>query len=223
MTLTGTCPTCGAKAPLDAYLLDAEARRAFDLLCRRLAAHPEVVRRVPAYLALHGRPGRATAWPKVTRLIGELAELVTCAAVTWEGAARAATPELWALAMDEALDARAAGTLSVPLDGHGWLRKVAWTKAGQAEARAEAARLSAARGETPIGYSAAHATSRLTPPEAAARDDLQELISDLRALQRLEAAKPGQHAERIAKLQARLAELTAREPTPTPDQDPTHV
>lgn len=208
MPIIGTCPACGTKAPLEAYIQDADARRAFAVLCERLAAHPAVVQRLPGYLGLHAPAGRAAAWSKIARLIVELADLVTAPRIAWESVERPCTPELWALAMDEAQDARAKGTLSLPLDGHGWLRKVAWTKAGAEESRAEAARLAAARGETPVGYSASHRPfDGGNPAERAAADDFRELVADLLALKRLEAANPGAHTAEIARLQGRLDQL----------------
>jgi hypothetical protein len=218
MAILGTCPTCGTNAPLETYLLDRDAREALAALCQRLADHPEVVKRVPAYLALHSKPGRSAAWSKVARLIRELSDLVAAPVVAHNGQARANTPELWALAMEEAQDARTAGTLSVPLDGHGWLRVVAYTKAGQSEAKAAAARLAASRGETPIGYSPAHLGGP-TPDRVSAADDLRELLGELAALKRLEAHDPGAHAERIAHLQSRLTALRGgTTPTPTETQ-----
>jgi hypothetical protein len=113
--------------------------------------------------------------------------------------------------MDAAEEAARAGTLAIPLDGHGWLAQVAWSQAGRAEAQAEAQRQALARGETPLAYSPAH--NQAAPAPVAA--DLQELASDLRALQRLDAAAPGVHAERIAALRARIEALA---PTTPPAQ-----
>jgi hypothetical protein len=121
--------------------------------------------------------------------------------------------------MDEAQDARAKGTLTVPLDGHGWLAQVAWTAAGKAEAQAEAHRAALARGETPTGYSAAH--TPLTPDRVSARDDAQELVSDLRALLRMDAFTPGLHAAGIARARERLAALGIPDPTIPTTPDPT--
>lgn len=213
MAIVGTCPTCGARAPLDTYLLDANARRAFATLCERLSAYPDVIQRVPGYLSLHSAPGRAASWGKVSRLVVELSDLLTCGTVTRNGVRRHCPPALWAQAMDEAQDARAAGSLSIPLDGHGWLCQVAWAAAGRAEAQAEANRAAIARGETPTGYSAAH-SSPLGGSGAPARpDDAQELVSDLRALARLDRVSPGAHAPRIASLRERLKALGISDPT----------
>lgn len=216
MSLICTCPDCGVKAPLEAFLQDADARRALVDLSTRLADHPAVLRRAISYVGLHAPRGRAANWSKVARLFDELAELVTSGSVTVDRQPRACAPEIWALAMDEAINARDAGTLSLPLSGHGWLKKVAWGKAGQEEARAEAARLGRARGETPVG--------RQAPSDCPAPDpvstSIQEIVSDLRALKTLEQGNPGRHAADIARLQQRLAELR---PQSTPHGEPTHV
>lgn len=197
------CPVCSAKAPLESYIQDAEARRAWALISKRLADHPAVLRRVPTYISHHAPLGRAASWGKAARLLEELADLITAPTVIWERESRPCTPELWALAMDEAVQARDAGTLAIPLDGHGWLRKVAWNKAGLEEARAEAARLARARGETPLGYSPAHQPHQPAPSDPG----IQELVHDLAALKTLEAHNPGQHTAEIARLQARLDAL----------------
>lgn len=227
MAIVGTCPSCGARAPLDTYLLDSDARRALATLCERLADYPEVVRRLPGYLALHSKPGRAAAWGKVARLVAEVSDLVLSGQVTRNNVMRWCPPAVWAQAMDEAQDARASGALSLPLDGHGWLCQVAWSAAGRAEAQAEANCQALARGETPTGYSAAHAwegrsAARPTPDGGETVNTIQELISDLRALVRLEAVTPGPNAPRIAHLRARLADLGVPDPTQTqPTQPPT--
>jgi hypothetical protein len=218
MAVIGTCPTCGARAPLDTYLLDAEARRSLATLCERMADYPDVVRRIPGYLSLHSAPGRAASWGKVARLVAEISDLVMAGHVTRNSVRRQCPPALWAQAMDEAQDARAAGSLALPLDGHGWLCQVAWTAAGRAEAQAEANRQALARGETPVGYSPAHAappspSGRGAGGEGESANDLQELISDLRALTRLDRMSPGIHAERIAHIRERLAALGIADPT----------
>jgi hypothetical protein len=115
--------------------------------------------------------------------------------------------------MDEAQDARAAGSLALPLDGHGWLCQVAWTAAGRAEAQAEANRQALARGETPVGYSPAHGVALGGSAAPARPDEAQELVSDLRALARLDKMTPGIHAERIAHIRERLAALGIADPT----------
>lgn len=210
MAIIGTCPACGAIASLEAYLTDAEARRALGILCERLAGHGELLRRIPGYLSLHSPGARKTPWGKVARLLQEVADLTSTGTVTRNGVTRRCPPELWALALDEAQDARAAGTLVVPLEGHGWLSEVAWRLAAKSEAQLQAKRLAAARGETPVGYSPAHAGAPTAPPVA---HDIRELMGELAALRRLSQADPETHAAAIAALEARLAALRG---TPTP-------
>lgn len=211
MSLLGTCPSCGERAPLAAYLVDAEARRALAGLCQTLADYPEVVRRLPGYLGLHSRRGRSASWGKIARLIDELGALINAGTVTRASVRRPCPPALWAQAMDAAEDAARAGTLEIPLAGHGWLAQVAWSQAGLAETQAEGQRQALARGETPLAYSPAHNPAHNQAAAAPVAADIQELASDLRALQRLDAAAPSVHAERIASLRARIEALA---PTP---------
>jgi hypothetical protein len=205
MALIGTCSTCGTRAPLIDFLVDAEARRAFSALCDRMADYPDLLRRIPGYLSLHSTTGRSAAWPKVTRLIDEISDLVSVGTVTYDRVTRPCPPALWAHAMDEAQESRAKGKLIVPLDGHGWVIKVAWAAAGKTEAQTESNRQALARGETPTGYSAAHTPQTLGQRTAAA--EAQEIVSDLRALLRLEAVTPGVHTAGIARYRERLAAL----------------
>lgn len=204
------CPACGASAPLEAYLSDAEARQAMSALCLRLADWPDVVRRVPAYLSLHAPVGRKTQWRKVSRLIGELADLLAAPTVSRDGQPRPCTPAHWAEAMDQAQDARTAGRLDLPLEGHGWLTQVAWTIAGRARRQADAQRAARDRGETPVGYSAAHIAPGQAIPDAAAerREEIADLMAERARHRRLaDLGLPEESPGALADCEARLAAL----------------
>lgn len=133
MPLAGICPACGASFSLEQALTDGEARQA---LAAALALPPELGARVVRYMGLHAPAGRRVQWPKLTRLLTGLTERLHAGEVTRRGVSHAAPLALWAAALDEVLAAREAGTLVLPLDGHGYLDEVAWRLAAKDLARA---------------------------------------------------------------------------------------
>jgi len=210
MALMGSCPDCGAKAPLSAFAQGPEAGRVMEAQIAQL--DKAIAARLIPYLRLHAPPGRALNWNKAGRLIEELVELTKSPVITWERQSRPATPQIWAAAMDKAVGAAEKGELDLPLDGHGWLRKVAWSDAGKAARDAEQQREALARGETPIGQSPAHRP--FTPSAGQDRDaELRDLISQRNSLQRLSRTNPDVHAEHLIKIETRIAEIRAMHPT----------
>jgi hypothetical protein len=128
MPLTGLCPACGAEAPLEAYLADAEAREALGAL---LALLPERERRiVPRYAALFGPPKQRLRWPKLTRVLRDLAARIESGTVTRHGQARTCTRAHWLAAMEACVRNHEAGTLATPLADHAYLDAIAWDEAG---------------------------------------------------------------------------------------------
>jgi hypothetical protein len=127
---------------LEQALTDAEARSA---LVAALELPAPLARLTVRYLALHAPEGRTIQWPKLTRLIVELTALVTTAQVTRRGVTHAAPLEIWRAALEEVLSAREAGTLVLPLDGHGYLTEICWRIAAKGAGVAEAQREAAAR------------------------------------------------------------------------------
>lgn len=200
--LYGTCPECGSKGALSSFAQGPDAGRVMEAQITRL---PNVVAtRLIGYLKLHAPKGRALNWGKALRLIEELADLVAAPSVVWERQTRPAEPKIWAAAMDEAANAAERSELDLPLDNHKWLRKVAWSKAGKAQAAGEREQAARARGETPLGYSAAHRP--LTGADEAQDRDitLRNLMQERNTLLRLERATPGLHTDAIAKIEDRI-------------------
>lgn len=202
MPLIGTCPECGAKAPMSAFAQGPDAGRAMEQQVSRLP-WPVATRLIP-YLRLHAPRDRALNWNKAGRLISELADLTTAGVITWEREKRTGSADIWASAMDKATTAAERGELDLPLDGHGWLRKVAWSEAGKAGREAEKKREAIARGETPIGQSQAH---RPFTPEARTTmtDELRDLMSQRNSLRNLERGNPGVHLREIERVEEKIA------------------
>lgn len=120
--IPGTCPDCGGARPLADYLADADARVA---LVAALACPAELARLIVPYLALHAPPSRRVQMRKLARLISDLTALISAGTVTRHGDSRPAPHTLWQAAIEQVLTVRDAGTLTLPLDGHGYLTAVA--------------------------------------------------------------------------------------------------
>ena len=127
--IRGACPDCGAIRPLSDYLTDAETRAA---LAAALDCPAGLARRIVPYLALHSPAARCIQAGRLTRLLRELADLLGSGQITRQGTTHACPPAVWETAFDQVAAAHQAGTLSLPLDGHGYLLAIAHAKAAQA-------------------------------------------------------------------------------------------
>lgn len=130
--MKATCPHCGTYAPLEAFLADADAKAAV-LAVSNLPG--DLPRLAWAYLGLFRRPGssRVLTWERVGRIVSELAALISDPSTQWKGGRVVPNrPEYWSQAMQMVLDRDAAGKLERPLDGHNYLRAVAYEVAEKA-------------------------------------------------------------------------------------------
>ncbi|MBK8638063.1 MAG: hypothetical protein IPN92_07135 [Chromatiaceae bacterium] len=143
MSLAGTCWACGESGPLELFLADATHRVALGAALRLPA---EVAELVVPYLGLHaplgvpGRPRRRLAAAKLARLLAELQALLTSGQVTRHGDSRAAPLAAWGAGLTAILASRDAGTLTLPLSGHGLLCEIVYRQARGANASAAADR-----------------------------------------------------------------------------------
>jgi hypothetical protein len=216
--IPGVCPDCGAARPLPDYLADAEARAALAEALRLLDA--ELGRLVVHYLALHAPAGRRIRLSKLRRLIGEVGELLRAGTVTRGGETLPAPLPAWRAGIEQVLANRDAGTLSLPLEGHGYLTEIVHRQQRTAGQRS-------ARETRPT-----HASQRPFPPEpdaAAAPADGAEAkaraLSDYRSTQRLlgsasgvtRAALKAQLSAQAGRLRALGVQLPAPAPDPTQD------
>jgi hypothetical protein len=205
--IAGVCPECGTARALPEFLADAAARAA---LAAALACPAELARLVVPYLNLHAPAGRRLRMAKLARLLEELAARFGAGTVTRGRETVAAPPAAWQRGLEEVLAAREAGTLTLPLAGHGYLDDVVFRQQAQlaAHGRASAAPL--------------HPSHRpgLAPeaPRATAAAERQELIRHRRSLQRLfeTAAGPmaGALRAQLAAVDAQLRTLGVQLPTP---------
>lgn len=129
MSIIATCPACGTKGPVSAFLAEAEYKEA---LIAALRMPPQISSSVILYIGLFApTSGRAIGANKLNRVITELVDLITSAEVTCNRVTHRAPVELWGEALEAVFQARDAGTLNLPLDDHRYLSKIVWSLAGR--------------------------------------------------------------------------------------------
>ena len=106
------CPSCGATLSLDALIAHDAAREALTVVFK-LSGHlgSAVVR----YLALFRPESRELTMDRVARLVGELLPDLQMQRISRNGQMYDAPPEAWVWAVEQALAARDAGRLTLPL------------------------------------------------------------------------------------------------------------
>lgn len=129
------CPVCDTPFPLAAGFSEADGKRLAALLAE---FEPALGRATIGYLALFKPAKTALRIARAAKLVGELQQLVAAGAVCKDergGVRRPASPATWAAGIEQMLAQRA--SLSLPLDGHNYLRAVVFGLADKADAVAE--------------------------------------------------------------------------------------
>ncbi len=132
MTLRITCPSCGSGFPLSSGLNDAEARR-FAVQMGELP--PPIAKHMPDYLSLFKPVKQGLRWSMAVKRLSELLPEIAAGEITRDGRTRAAPVAIWVSALEATIGQRAA--LTLPLDGHGYLRSVVAGMADKAAGKAE--------------------------------------------------------------------------------------
>ncbi len=137
-TLTNTCSACGAEESLDALLLrmidDDQVRRLIaDVLTASLPLGGLVVR----YLRLHKPPKQRLRLAIVAKLLAELVPDLQRGVIERTGRSWAVDGDGWKAALQAVFDAHDKGTLTLPLQGNGYLYQVLMRLADKSEAVAE--------------------------------------------------------------------------------------
>lgn len=135
------CPCCNTVFPVEAALMDAQAREAVSAA---LALPGALGDRLLRYLGLFRSPSRALAWDRVARLLHELLDAIKAGRVERNGRAWVAPMPAWEIALDDILDKR--DKLQLPLRTHGYLFEIVAGMAAKSEGRKEAAELDSAKG-----------------------------------------------------------------------------
>ena len=165
-----SCPVCGAEFDLAVLFKSEQSRRTFDRLtanCSPLKA------RLAQYAALAKPPKHKLDTDKVLRIIATLLPDIERGAITWKGREWAAPLSAWAQAIDQMLDRRNAGTLELPMKGHGYLFAILAGMAdkfeGQAEQQREQELRTGPRAATVNGPTSVGDLVRAPAPSAAPR------------------------------------------------------
>lgn len=185
-----TCPCCDAEFPIESAFADDDGKR---LAAALVALDGELARATLRYLRLFKPARSALRSARAARLVQELADLVSPGTVCRDergGVRRPASPALWVAGIEQMLANRA--TLSVPLDGHNYLRAVVFGLADRTDAKAEQQQERSRR--TPSR--AASGPSPMRPIE----DPLQATLKWLASQRHLGVIDDATYAARVAEL-----------------------
>jgi len=130
-----TCPSCGTDFPVEAGLIEGDAKRLAAVLA---GMDPLLGRTALQYLHLFKPRKTSLRLARAVRLVAELAELADAGTVCRDersGVRRPATPALWAAGIEQLLAQR--DRLELPLANHHYLRAVVYGLADKADAAAE--------------------------------------------------------------------------------------
>lgn len=134
-TDTMACPACGSELTLEHLLGSADDERAFARLVALSVPLADLVLR---YVNLFTPPKQRLTLRKKVRLIAQLLPDLQRGAITHKGRDWAAPHSAWAQAIEQMLSKRAAGSLQLPMTGHGYLYAVLAGMADKLEGQAEA-------------------------------------------------------------------------------------
>ena len=115
------CPSCGATLSFDALIAHDAAREA---LTSAFKLSGQLGSALVRYLALFRPESRELTMDRVSRLVGELLPDLQAQRISRNGQIHDAPLEAWVWAIEQAIAARDAGRLTLPLKGHGWLYEV---------------------------------------------------------------------------------------------------
>lgn len=115
------CPGCGTTVSLDALIAHDAAREALAAVFKLSG---QLGAALIHYLALFRPETRELTMDRVARLLGEVLPDLQAQHISRNGQVYEAPADAWMWAIEQALAARDAGRLSLPLKGHGWLYEV---------------------------------------------------------------------------------------------------
>lgn len=188
------CPSCHAELTLDVLMQHEAARRAVARLAQVSLPFGALTLQ---YMALFKPASRALSIDRMVRLIEELLPDIERQQVTRAGRDWDAGIEAWRAALQVVLDMRAAGTLRLPLTGHGLLYQVIANMAEKVESQAERDREASRRQRSAAG------------PRDPGPRDLTQIAADSGAMPLITTTPPPAYAagpSRAAReLQARIA------------------
>lgn len=197
-----SCPVCGTELDMAALFAHEADQRA---LARLASVSIPLGARVLQYITLFTPPKtRLTAAKKIKLLLQLLPDLER-GTIQHKGREWQAPHVAWAAAIDQMLDARAAGRLELPMKGHGYLYAVIAGMANQHEAAAEARRehelrQQPRRGAVQLNGQGAVAIGQALVGQALHPGVADPALVDIEQRARAAAPMPADVRERLAKL-----------------------
>lgn len=135
MSLRVTCPSCGTDFPVEAGLVEGDAKRLGAVLA---GMDPLLGRTTLQYLHLFKPPKTSLRVSRAVKIVAELADLADAGSVCRDertGTRRPASPAVWAAGIEQMLAQR--DRLTLPLANHNYLRHVVYALADTVDATAE--------------------------------------------------------------------------------------
>lgn len=124
------CPACHSQFSLDAAVANAAARTALQFALNMPA---ELATPLAQYLGLFRAAGRALSYDRVAKLLGELEPMLRTATVTIGGRTTPASLSLWRACLEQVLQLRDRGALTLPLKSNGYLLAMVGAEAAKVE------------------------------------------------------------------------------------------
>lgn len=118
------CPSCGTTVSLDALIGHDAAREALVEVFKLSGALGSIMIK---YLALFRPANRDLSMNRVAKLVGEIVPDIQVQRIERNRQVYEAPVDAWIWAMDQAVQARDNGRLTLPLKGHGFLYEVITT------------------------------------------------------------------------------------------------
>lgn len=130
------CPACNAAFSLDAAMALDAGRAA---LLAALAMPAPLAMLLAQYLGMFRAHGRALAFDRTERLLGDLKPMLDAQSVVRNNVTRACPLVLWQQGLERMVEHRNAGKLQLPLKSHGYLLEIVFGLADSVDARQEKA------------------------------------------------------------------------------------
>lgn len=130
-----TCPCCNTEFPIEAGFSEVDGKRLAAIMAE---FDPAVGRSMISYLRLFKPAKTSLRMARAAKIAREAADLVSAGDVCRDergGVRRPTTPSMWAQGMEQMASQR--DRLSLPIDGHGYLRAVVFGIADGIDAAAE--------------------------------------------------------------------------------------
>lgn len=127
--MKATCPVCGNYGPIESFLAQEDYKKALAVITELPGELPRLTVR---YLSLFRKPGsdRALTGSRVLKLVSQLRDLATANEIQWKGGrVHQNRPEYWEQAIQAVLDRADQGKIERPLDGHNYVRAIAYENA----------------------------------------------------------------------------------------------